>query len=85
MSRRHGVKVAQAEDALSDTERVVIDPDYASRTGRGVRVIGFSVSRGDVLTVIVVVAEGVEYGGSSWPANEKNQHIYWSKSEGDGQ
>jgi hypothetical protein len=52
-----------ANDALGDANRVVIDPDYNSTTGRSVRIIGFSVIADDIVTVIVLADEGFEYGG----------------------
>ena len=41
---KHGVTVTQASEALTDPDAVVFDPDYNSRTGEGVRTIGFSPS-----------------------------------------
>lgn len=37
---RHGVTIDQANEALDDAKRVVIDPDYASKSGVGIRTIG---------------------------------------------
>ncbi|MEN2737836.1 hypothetical protein ABCS02_08605 [Microbacterium sp. X-17] len=45
MEERHGVTVEQAEEALADPRRIVFEPDYASRSGRSVRVIGYSRMR----------------------------------------
>ena len=38
---RHGVTVSETEEALFDPERLVLEPDPASRSGRSVRVIGW--------------------------------------------
>lgn len=78
---RHQVTTAQAEEALRDPERVVIQPDYASLSGKSVRVIGYSVSLDRVLSVIVVVEDGVEYGATGFPSNDKDQAIYHGKGD----
>jgi hypothetical protein len=62
MEQRHGITAEVANDALGDANRVVIDPDYNSTTGRSVRIIGFSVIADDIITVIVLKDEGFEYG-----------------------
>jgi len=33
MEERHGVSVEQAEEALADPNRIVFEPDYASKSG----------------------------------------------------
>jgi hypothetical protein len=85
MYDRHGVTTAQANEALEDPDRVVIDPDYNSVSGGGVRIIGFSPLAMDVLTVIVVEEDGVEYGASAWPSNNKDRNIYSGKGGNDEQ
>jgi hypothetical protein len=44
MKQRHGITAEVANDALGDVNRVVIDTDYNSTTGRSVRIIGFRSS-----------------------------------------
>lgn len=39
MQRKHGITPEVADDALGDANRVLIDPDYNSTSGQGVRVI----------------------------------------------
>jgi len=70
----HGVRPAEANEALGDPNRVVIDPDYNSRSGDGVRIVGFCASRGEVLTVLVHKPTG--YGIDGWPSNSKDCRIY---------
>ncbi len=41
---RHGVEVAWLTEELSDPEALVLSPDPASRSGRSIRTIGYSVS-----------------------------------------
>jgi hypothetical protein len=83
MQRKHGVAPAIADEALEDPNRVVIDPDYNSESGRSVRIIGFSVTAGDVITVIVLENDGTEYGVNGWTANEKDRRFYAAGSEGE--
>lgn len=76
MAQRHGISPEIANDALADAQRVVIEPDYNSKSGRTVRVIGFSILAGDVITVIALEDAGTEYRVNGWPANEKDRRIY---------
>ncbi|MGL4176013.1 MAG: hypothetical protein ACRCSN_08025 [Dermatophilaceae bacterium] len=76
MHRRHGIVPEVADDALADADRLVIDPDYNSTSGRSVRIIGFSVLAQQVITVIVLEHEGVEYGVNGWVASGKDHRLY---------
>jgi uncharacterized DUF497 family protein len=73
---KHGVTPEEANEALDDPERVVIDPDYNSTSGRSVRIIGFSQIVDDLITVIVLEDEGVVYGVNAWRSNSKDRRIY---------
>lgn len=76
MEDNHGITPEVADDALGDPDRVVIDPDYDSTSGRSVRIIGFSVLAEELITVIVVEDDGVEYGVNGWISNAKDRRIY---------
>jgi hypothetical protein len=76
MEQRHSITAEVANDALGDANRVVIDPDYNSTTGRSARIIGFSVIADNIVTVIVLADEGFEYGVNGWLANEKDRRLY---------
>ena len=66
---------------MLDPERVVIDPDYNSSTSaRSVRIIGFSQTVGELLTVIVLTKDNVTYGVNAWRSNARDRRIY---EEGD--
>lgn len=54
MWSRHTVSVLQADEAVADIDALWFDPDPHGRSGRGVRVIGYSHSRRAVLTIILV-------------------------------
>lgn len=61
---------------LPQSVRCGIQPDYKSRSGKSARIIGYSRSFGDVLTLIVVIHEGRVYGANGWRANSKDRRIY---------
>ena len=66
---RHHVTIAQANEALTDPNRVVINPDYASISGRGIRTIGYSASFGGLLSVMTWIDQhGVERGTTAFRA-----------------
>ena len=81
MWEKHGVSSVEADEALDDPNRVVIDPDYASVSGRSVRIIGYSDTFGELLTVIVVAAGGEEFGVNGWMANPKDRLIYSTQGQ----
>ena len=83
MQDAHGITPEIADEALEDPNRVVIAPDYNSESGRSVRIIGFSVTADDVITVIVLENDGTEYGVNGWTANEKDRRFYDAGSEGE--
>lgn len=76
MQANHGITPEVANEALEDPDRVVIAPDYNSRSGHSVRIIGFSTTADEVITVIAVVDDGVEYGANGWASNAKDRRIY---------
>lgn len=76
IERKHGVTSAQADEALADDNAVVFNPDYNSKSGESVRTIGESASFGDILTVITVEEDGVNYGVNAWKANERDRRYY---------
>ena len=76
----HDVTPSEADEALADPKRIVIEPDYNSTSGRSMRVIGFSQTVGDLLTVIVLIEDNVTYGVNAWLSNARDRRIY---EEGD--
>jgi hypothetical protein len=76
MQANHGITPEVANEALGDPDRVVIAPDYNSRSGQSVRIIGFSTTADEVITVIVVVDDGVAFGANGWASNAKDRRIY---------
>jgi hypothetical protein len=60
---------------------VVINAGPASKSGRGVRIIGYSITAHAVLTAIVLNKEGTAYGVNAWKANPKDQRRYEGRDE----
>ena len=84
MDARHGISVALANDAVSDANRVLVDPDYNSESGRTVRIIGYSQLAAGIITVIAMADGGIDFGVNGWISNEKDQRIY-REATADGQ
>lgn len=81
---RHGIHPHWANEALADDRAVRLRPDPASKSGLSVRVIGYSVSAGDLLTVILVdpaaepgeEPDGDWWGANAWWANARDRALY---------
>ena len=71
-----GLTVEQANEALEDPEMLIIDPDPRSVTGESVRIIGYSSTAQEVLTVVVVIHDGQVYGATAWRANKYERRLY---------
>lgn len=69
MRERHGIEVDWADEALEDPDALRIDPDPASRSGRSVRIIGYSTAAGSLVTVITVEEAGITYSVNGWRSN----------------
>jgi len=76
IATKHGVTPDEADEAVDDPERIVINPDYNSTSGRSTRIIGFSATAGDLLTVIVLVEDNATYGVNAWRSNARDRRIY---------
>jgi hypothetical protein len=76
IATKHSTTPEQANEALADPERLVLDPDPASQSGQSVRIIGWSRLADRLLTVIALESDGIEYGVNCWPANERDKRLY---------
>jgi hypothetical protein len=76
MMAKHQLTPAMAHEALADPARLLLDPDPASGSGRSVGIIGWSVTYGGLVTVIVLEDRGHEYGVNGWPANDVDRRRY---------
>ncbi len=83
--REHAVAPEQANEAVEDPNAVWLDADPKSVTGLGIRVIGYSPTRGRVLAVIVVRntdSEDPEYvGATCFPATGRDLQLYLSQHD----
>jgi hypothetical protein len=71
------VSVTEANEALADVDALWFDPDPTSRSGRSVRVIGYSHSRCAVLSIILMYRdEGGYYGANGWESNSSDRRRY---------
>jgi hypothetical protein len=77
---KHQTTVDQANEALADPDRVVLDPDPASHSGVSVRTIGYSPSRAALITVITVEEDGTVFGLNAWPSSPRDQRIYQERN-----
>lgn len=70
--------VAEANEAVADIDALWFDPDPHSRSGRSVRVIGYSHSKQAVLTIILVHREeGAGFwGANGWESNGSDRRRY---------
>lgn len=69
MLHGHGITVEQANEAVNDIDAIWYDPDPASKSGLSVRVVGWSSSRQEIVTVILLHDGGDWTGVNGWPAN----------------
>ena len=77
MQASHQVTPEEADEALADIDAVWFDPDPHSKSGRSVRVIGYSHSRNKILTVILVHREdGGYWGANGWESNSLDRRRY---------
>lgn len=73
---RHRVLSAWAQQAWEDPTALVVDPDPASRSGKSIRVIGYSPGARAVLVLILVKDEHQLVAASAWRANASHQRRY---------
>lgn len=78
MDQRHGVSVEIANEALTDTDALVWNPDPKSESGASIRVVGYSHTAVAVITVIVIPKdEGDGYWGlNGWFSNSTERRLY---------
>ena len=83
MRERHGVSVAEAGEAIADSDAVLFHPDPKSRSGSSARLLGFSPSRGRVLVVILVerLDRGTWWGVNGWVATGSDLSRYRRENE----
>ena len=81
---RHAIDTRWADEAVEDDHALWLTPDPASRSGRSVRVIGWSTGAGHVLVVILLAPDvdprerpiGDWWGANAWIANRGDRELY---------
>lgn len=78
MQASHKLTVSEASEAVCDIDALWFDPDPNSKSGRSVRVIGYSQSRQAILTVILVHRDDGEgyWGANGWESNTSDRRRY---------
>lgn len=79
----HRILMDRVREACSDEDRVILDPDPASRSGQSLRIVGFSTSCGDTITVVAVRRRYHFEVTSAWRSNARDQRIYREGLEDD--
>ena len=73
---KHGLTPDLADEAWNDPNRLVIDPDPSSVSGRTIRVVGWSTTLARLVTVIALPDGDVVWGVNAWPSNSTDQRRY---------
>ena len=77
MAQRHGISVDVANEALTDVDALVWNPDPKSDSRVSIRVVGYSHTAARIITVIIVPNEdGGYWGVNGWPANTTERRLY---------
>lgn len=70
------IEPAWADEAVADPDAARLVPDPASKSGQTIRVIGYSVTAGLVVTVILLPTEDEVIGVNAWKANDSDIRRY---------
>lgn len=83
MWNNHQVTTSEANEAITDPDRVWMAPDPKSQSGDSIRVIGYSATHDAVLTVILVRDPEVTWlwGANGWPSNGTDRRTYYDGKE----
>lgn len=86
MAERHGVSIDVANEALTDVDALVWNPDPKSESGVSIRVVGYSHTAAAIVTVIILPKdEGDGYWGvNGWFANSTERRLYSERVEDGG-
>lgn len=81
ITAKHMLTPAIADEVLADPNRLVLNPDPSSTSGKSVRVIGYSRAAGTLVTVIVVPEDGVLWDVNAWTSNPTDRNKYHTRRE----
>jgi hypothetical protein len=82
MLEGHAVSPAEANEAILDPDALWADPDPSSKSGLGVRVVGFCPTR-DQLPTVILLHDGDDYTGvNGWVTKSgRDRTAYWTGDE----
>jgi len=75
------IQILWANEAYRDPNRIYLNPDPATNSGRSARTIGYSQSAGFIVVVITVVDAGILWGVNAWRANESAIRAYTERDQ----
>ncbi len=78
---KHHMTPELANEALADPNRLVIDPDPASKSGQTRRIIGWCRTIQQLVTVIVLPEADVLWGVNAWRSNTTDQRRYQEEQQ----
>lgn len=78
---KHDITPALANEAYDDPNRLVLNPDPASKSGKTVRIIGWCRSIQRHITVIVLPDTEATYGVNAWFSNSTDRKNYREQEE----
>lgn len=85
MLTRHGVSTTDTAEALADPSAIWADPDPTSVTGETARVVGWSHTRQQLITVILLHTEDGWAGVNGWPTKSgRDRTAYRSANDAEG-
>jgi len=67
---------AWAREVCDDDNLAMIDPDYNSKSGQSLRLIGWSETAGFLITVIAVRFDDRLFAATGWKSNSKDHRLY---------
>lgn len=78
MWTRHQVTTVEADEAVADIDAVWFIPDPHSRSGRSIRVLGYSHTCQAALTIILVPRQddGGYWDANGWRSNSSDRRRY---------
>lgn len=80
----HQILIEWVKEACADVDRVILDPDPASKSGRSLRIVGFSSSFGHPITVVAIRRQSRLEVTSAWRSNSRDARIYRERQANDG-
>lgn len=77
----HDTNPTQANEAATDANARILNPDPKSITGISIRIIGYSTTAAQILTVILVPKDSNDpaagyWGANCWPSNSTDRALY---------